>query len=120
MAGNCMTKALPKLLATAIGSMPHTDADAAVNLILSSLKTAPHLPQLSRRDPREQMWIQYSEKLPGFEVDLKNLKYYFNTSDQSSGAVEKFYEEYLKIVEGSPSEAFEISEDYGLGGHGSV
>ncbi len=108
MAGNCMTKALPKLLATAIGSMPHTDADAAVNLILSSLKTAPHLPQLSRRDPREQMWIQYSEKLPGFEVDLKNLKYYFNTSDQSSGAVEKFYEEYLKIVEGSPSEAFQV------------
>ena len=50
MAGNCMTEALPKLLATAIGSMPHTDADAAVNLILDSLKTAPHLPQLSRRD----------------------------------------------------------------------
>ena len=51
MAGNCMTEALPKLLTTAIGSMPHTDADAAVNLILDSLKAAPHLPQLSRRDP---------------------------------------------------------------------
>jgi len=115
MAGNCKTEALPKLLATAIGSMPHTDADAAVNLILDSLKTAPHLPQLSRRDPREQMWIQYSEKLPGFQVDLENLKYYFNTSDESSGPVEKFYEDYLKIVEGSPSEAFAITEDYGLG-----
>ncbi len=115
MAGNFLTEALPKLLTTAIGSMPHTDADAAVNLILNSLKTAPHLPQLSRRDPREQMWIQYSEKLPGFEVDLENLKYYFNTSDQSSGAVEKFYEEYLEIIGGSPSESFEISEDYGLG-----
>ncbi len=115
MAENSTTKALPKLLTTAIGSMPHTDAEAAVNLILNSLKTAPHLPQLSRRDPREQMWIQYSEKLPGFEVDLENLKYHFDTSDQSSGAVEKFYEEYLEIIEGSRSEAFKIGEDYGLG-----
>lgn len=115
MDGNCMTKELPKLLTTAIGSMPHVDADTAVDLILNSLKTAPHLPQLPRRDPREQMWIQYSEKLPGFEVYLEDLKYYFNTSDQSSSAVEKFYEDYLKIVEGASPEAFEIGEDYGLG-----
>ncbi|MGC8605411.1 MAG: hypothetical protein ACP5VS_17220, partial [Desulfomonilaceae bacterium] len=115
MDGNCMTKELPKLLTTAIGSMPHVDADTAVDLILNSLKTAPHLPQLPRRDPREQMWIQYSEILPGFEVYLEDLKYYFNTSDQSSSAVEKFYEDYLKIVEGASPEAFEIGEDYGLG-----
>lgn len=115
MAGNCMTGALPRLLTSAIGSMPHTDATAAVDLILNSLKTAPHLPQLSRRDPREQMWIQFSEKLPGFQVDLENLKYFFDTSDESSVSVEKFYEEYLKILEGSPSEAFEITRDYGLG-----
>lgn len=115
MAGNCMTGALPRLLTSAIGSMPHTDATAAVDLILNSLKTAPHLPQLSRRDPREQMWIQFSEKLPGFQVDLENLKYFFDTSDESSVSVEKFYEEYLKILEGSPSETFEITRDYGLG-----
>jgi methionine synthase II (cobalamin-independent) len=115
MAGNCMTGALPRLLTSAIGSMPHVDAEAAVDLILNSLKTAPHLPQLSRRDPREQMWIQFSEKLPGFKVDLENLKYFFDTSDESSASVEQFYEEYLKILEGSPSEAFKITRDYGLG-----
>ncbi|MGC8658283.1 MAG: hypothetical protein ACP5U1_04345 [Desulfomonilaceae bacterium] len=115
MTANSMTAALPRLLATAIGSLPHTDASESVNLILSSLKKAPHAPQLSRRDPREQMWIQYSEKLPGFTVDLENLKYYFDTSDRSSGLVERFYENYLEAIEGKPSEAFAISPEYGLG-----
>ncbi|MCX5873547.1 MAG: hypothetical protein NTY51_10010, partial [Deltaproteobacteria bacterium] len=94
MAANSINRVLPRLLATAIGSLPHTDANAAISLILDSLGKAPHLPQLSRRDPREQMWIQYSEKLPGFKVDLENLKYYFETSEDPTGSVEKFFEAY--------------------------
>lgn len=115
MAANSINRVLPRLLATAIGSLPHTDANAAISLILDSLGKAPHLPQLSRRDPREQMWIQYSEKLPGFKVDLENLKYYFETSEDPTGSVEKFFEAYLEILDGASSEPFEIGPDYGLG-----
>jgi hypothetical protein len=109
------TEVLPKLLTTAIGSLPHLDAGSAVELILKSLSVAPHLPQLSRLDPREQMWIQFSEGLPGFQVDLDKLKYYFQTSEEYSVLVEKFYEDYMAIIEGASISTFRISEDFGLG-----
>lgn len=108
-------EALPRLLVTAIGSLPHDNAGSAIELILRSLPTAPHLPQLSRLDPREQMWIQFSEGLPGFKVDLENLKYYFDTSDEHTALVENFYESYLGIIEGASSSVFEITHSYGLG-----
>ena len=115
MIENVHTEALPRLLTTAIGSLPHLEAGSAVELILKSLSAAPHLPQLSRLDPREQMWIQFSEGLPGFKADLDKLKYYFQTSEEHSILVEKFYEDYMAIVEGASSSAFKISSDYGLG-----
>ena len=97
MIENVHTEALPRLLTTAIGSLPHLEAGSAVELILKSLSVAPHLPQLSRLDPREQMWIQFSEGLPGFKADLDKLKYYFQTSEEHSILVEKFYEDYIKL-----------------------
>ncbi len=71
------TNVIPKLLCTAVGSLPHTDPDVAVDLILNNLPTAPHTPQLSRAYPQELMWVQVSEGLPRFQADYERQSYHF-------------------------------------------
>ena len=84
------TAVIPGILCTAVGSLPHMEPDSAVDLIISNLHRAPHVPQLSRADAREQMWLQFTEGLPRFRVDLENQKYYFDTSGDSLKEVEEF------------------------------
>ena len=55
----------PQCLATAIGSLPHTDPAAACDVILNSIPEIPFWPQLPHADFREGMEIQYCEGLPG-------------------------------------------------------
>jgi len=111
------TAALPRLLSTAVGSLPHKNAEDAVDLIVRKLRSAVHAPQLSRSDPREQMWIQFSENLPCFRLDFKNLKYYFDTSGDAVTEVEAFYSKYLEVEGTSPADEFAVGEDYGRGIH---
>jgi hypothetical protein len=108
---------LPSFVATAVGSMPHIDANQAVDLILSNLDMCPHVPQLSRADLREQMWIQCTEGLPRFKLDSEKLSYYFDTSGDPGPEVEQFYTEYLLVMEGAPADAFAIGPEYGKGIH---
>jgi hypothetical protein len=111
------TLKIPAVLVTAVGSLPHHDAAQAVDMILKSLKLAPHAPQLSGSDPREQMWIQCTEGLPRFRVDLDNLSYFFDTSGDPMADVEKFYEGYFRVMDGGSAEDFAIGADYGRGIH---
>jgi hypothetical protein len=111
------TKVLPQVLTTAVGSLPHTDPPAAVKLVSDTLVAAPHAPQLSRADLREQMWIQCTEGLPRFQVDLENLRYFFDTSGDPADEVERFYERYLQVVEGAAPDEFAIGPVYGRGIH---
>ncbi|MCA1961529.1 MAG: hypothetical protein LDL33_12120 [Desulfomonile sp.] len=111
------TDPLPNFVATAVGSLPHTDATEAVDLILGALKAAPHAPQLPRTDPREQMWIQFTEGLPRFHVDVEKLSYYFDTSGDVVPDVEAFYVAYLQVAEGAAADAFVTSPAYGKGIH---
>ncbi len=57
--------ALPSMLPTAIGSLPHRDPEAAMAAIHRHLRACPAWPQLPRRDWREQMNAQFSEGIPG-------------------------------------------------------
>ncbi len=109
------TADFPPVLVTGVGSLPHTQPQEAVDLIMSSLATAPHLPQLPRSDPREQMWIQFTEHLPRFHVDLEHLTYYFDTSGDPVSAIEEFYSRYLGVAAGGPVDCFEVGPDYGKG-----
>jgi hypothetical protein len=111
------TASLPRLLVTAVGSLPHSDAGQAVDLTISRLKRAPHIPQVPRCDPREQMWIQFTEGLPGFRVDLERLHYSFDTSDESAGKVEEFFAHYLAVIDGAPPDLVSVGEVYGRGIH---
>jgi len=111
------TACLSGILATAVGSMPHTNPDEAVDLIVSTLNKAVHAPQLSQADPREQMWIQFTEGLPRFRVDLERLSYYFDTSGDPISDVEEFYTHYFDVVAGGPADHFAVGPEYGRGIH---
>ncbi len=53
---------------TGIGSLPHTDAAAAVRLVLDATPELPAVPQLPQRDPREGMIAQWATALPEVTV----------------------------------------------------
>jgi hypothetical protein len=84
-----------EFLATAIGSMPHDDADYAVKVVLESLTKAPIWPQLPRLGITEQMEIQYSEGMPNAVLDKEKGRMYFDTSADYSESFAEFYEKYM-------------------------
>ncbi len=60
--------ALAAGLGTGIGSLPHTDAAAAAELVLRVTPDLPAIPQLPARDPREGLISQWAAALPEVEV----------------------------------------------------
>ncbi len=97
-----------KGLAMGIGSLPHQDADEAVDLVFKYLPEAPFWPQLPKRDMREGMIAQFSENLPCLEIKGKSLV--FNPEDKER-KLELFYERVIA----SDAEYFKISPDFALG-----
>jgi methionine synthase II (cobalamin-independent) len=98
-------------LATAIGSLPHTDAAAACELVLTTLRQAPAWPQLPRRDFHENMYVQYSEGLPGCVIDRFNAKIYCEKQEGFWQEAEAFYEDCVENRTGR----FAISPDFAAG-----
>ncbi|MBI4557156.1 MAG: hypothetical protein HY706_06185 [Candidatus Hydrogenedentes bacterium] len=105
----------PKCAATAIGSMPHTDLERAMEVIFSSVGTVPFWPQLPRRGLHEQMEIQYSEGMPRVVLDEVKGRMYFDTSGDYSEDLAAFYEGYLASEERGDYSAAVISEDFSAG-----
>lgn len=99
MPGNVEFGCLP----TGIGDLPHTDAGDACRLVLKYLPALPFWPQLSRRSPRESMYIQFSEGFPGISVEGNNI--YVNRSRDLDTGLERLYNDYME----------DNSADYGIG-----
>jgi hypothetical protein len=95
-------------LATGIGSLPHKDAQKALDIIFQYLPQAPFWPQLPKRNIREGMAAQYSEHLPGLKVTDDGLQYDAGTAEQE---LEPFY---ARII-GMDLDYFRISESYAAG-----
>lgn len=68
-------------LATGIGSLPHTDAQDAAEVVLRCLPDFPAAPQLPARDPREGMLAQWLGALPEVEVAADGSFSILGTSD---------------------------------------
>ncbi|MFA5145567.1 MAG: methionine synthase [Candidatus Omnitrophota bacterium] len=100
-----------KGLAMGIGSLPHKDADSAINLIFKYLPEIPFWPQLPKRDIREGMIAQFSENFPFLKVDKDGLN--FSMLDAKDKELEAFYE---KII-ANDIDHFKISQEYALGLH---
>ena len=99
-----------KGLATGVGSLPHKEIGAALDLIFEYLPVIPFWPQLPKRDIREGMVAQFSENLPCLKVARDGL--FFDGSCQEK-ALEAFYE---RIIAGD-IDYFKISQDFALGLH---
>lgn len=104
---------MPELkgLATGIGSLPHKDAESALDLIFKYTPQIPFWPQLPKRDIREGMVAQFSENLPGLKTDETGLR--FVRSEVTDDKLEIFYE---KIIN-NDADYFKISPDFALGLH---
>jgi hypothetical protein len=63
---------------TAMGIMPHTDIDKALDLVLSL--DIPFWPQLPRINYYEDMYAQISEGFPGISIDVENERVLFDTN----------------------------------------
>ncbi|MBM3245973.1 MAG: methionine synthase [Candidatus Omnitrophica bacterium] len=85
-------------LATAVGSLPHQDAGAALDLVFKYTPRIPFWPQLPKRDSREGMVRQFSEGL---------------VLEPQEEALEKFYEHVIS----RDIAYFKITPDYALGLH---
>jgi hypothetical protein len=109
----------PRFLATAVGSMPHAEARAAVDVVLASIPDAPIWPQLSGRGLNEQMEIQYSEGLPCRVIDRAKGRMFFETSGDYTDAFTAFYELYMQAMDPDDGtgdvSAMAISPDFAAG-----
>jgi hypothetical protein len=79
------------LRTTAMGILPHTDIDAALELALSL--DIPFWPQLPKVSFYEDMYAQMSEGFPGVRLDLEGERILFDTA--------RFYEELPLYAEAS-------------------
>jgi len=99
-----------KGLATGIGSLPHKDIEAALDLIFKYTPYIPFWPQLPKRDIREGMIVQFSENFPCLKVTLDGL---FFDGNYQEKALETFYE---RIID-NDVDYFKIGLDFALGLH---
>lgn len=91
------------LQTTAMGIMPHTDVDRALELSLSL--DIPFWPQLPRLHYNEDMYAQASDGFPGVLVDIEEERVTLNTA--------LFYEQLESYVERSADPAnFALSPEY--------
>ncbi len=106
------------LLGSAIGSMPFSDVEHAIDVSLDKLD-CPIWPQLSAFGLKEQMEIQYSEGLPRAIIDEVKGRMYFDTTGDYSDEFAEFYEAYMVAMDPDDGtgdcSAMAISEDYSHG-----
>ncbi|MDA8155391.1 MAG: hypothetical protein M0Z52_02915 [Actinomycetota bacterium] len=88
---------------TGIGSLPHTDPQAAVERVLSSFDI-PFWPQLPRLSFREQMIPQYTEGLPFIRINEEKKSIW--VSRTGGDELERFYESYNENTRIAISENF--------------
>ena len=96
--------------ATGIGSVPFKDPKEACEIILGNFPSIPFWPQLARRSYLENMYVQYSERIPGLVLNEAKKTIHIDASRYSRD-IETIYAKYLE----GDVEFFKISEDYSEG-----
>ncbi|MCL5266174.1 MAG: methionine synthase [Chloroflexi bacterium] len=87
-------KTIGHCLPTTIGSMPHTSAREACDLLLRFTPEIPAWPQLPERTPLENMYAQYTELLPGAEVVAGKVQVDLGEAFQRD--LERLYFDYVE------------------------
>ena len=100
------------LAATAIGSLPYCDEKTATLLIWQSFDNVPFWPQLAKVSSLEDMIIQYTQNIPGMEVNVEEQLFCFNPeTEEFFEKLEEFYLDYDEIIE---EKNYEKLEKYGI------
>ena len=86
----------PNCRAAAIGSVPHTNSTAALDFALEAFSDIPFWPQLPRRAFRENMYAQFSEHLPGIQIDDHQERIWVELDDAWLDSAEVFYAAFLE------------------------
>jgi hypothetical protein len=100
----------PYCLATTIGSLPHTDVARGTALMFKNTPEIPSWVQFPKRNPHENMTMQFIEGMPALVHD-KNRTYISTSADDFPEQLAHFYEKYLAVMEDHNSDAL---EDFGL------
>jgi methionine synthase II (cobalamin-independent) len=100
----------PHYMTSLIGSFPHTDGAELSRRLIARID-APAWPQLPRLTYHENMYVQYSDGLPGVQLDDAREKILFDTTIDLSPALESFYERYLT----DDVESFALKPEYAAG-----
>lgn len=102
-----------KFFATGVGSLPHIDARTACQFILNNFKeNLIFWPQMVKRSFLENMYVQFSQGLPGVVIEKEKQRIYFDTgSEDFLNEMEKAFNASLE----SDIDYFAISEEYALG-----
>ncbi len=95
---------------TCVGSVPFMNFKATCKEIVTRLPDIPFWPQFVKKDPLEDMIIQYTEGLPLLEINKEKRETRIARSDTEAGLVE-FYEHFLS----KDLDYFAISKDYACG-----
>ena len=91
-----MEQEYPNCRATGVGSTPHTDSATAVDFVLQTFPDVPHWPQLPRRTFRENMYVQFSQHLPGVCVEDEEERIWVELNDDWLEEAEPFYAAFLE------------------------
>jgi hypothetical protein len=102
----------PRCMATLIGSLPHSDPQAAVRLVLRHLSEAPIWPELPRRSFLEGMVHSHTGGLPCLVVDEEAERLYVDNLGDCAPELAAFYEKALAAEQGGDLAAFAVTREY--------
>lgn len=100
-------------IATGVGSLPFLDTQEAVNFVFDVLgQHIPYWPQLPKRTFCENMYVQFSEGLPGIKIDEKEKAVWVDTScEQYLSSLEESFNK----IEATDVDFFSVGRQYAEG-----
>ena len=103
---------LPRCAKTLIGSLPHTDPERAVELVLNHLDEIPIFPELPRRGLLEEMIGSHTQGLPGLVIDRRRNRLYVDTSRDLSQQLATFYERVMEADDTGALDGFAVDSEH--------
>jgi hypothetical protein len=100
-------------LATGVGSLPHLEIKSACDFIENNFRDQiVFWPQLTKRSFNENMYVQFSQGLPGVTVDTQARKIYIAT--EKNNFLKEMEEAYLRSLN-NDYEYFAVGQEYAAG-----
>ena len=106
----------PRMLATAIGSLPHVDVSLGTKLMFSCTPELPSWMQFPKRTSSENMMRQFTEGIPALKSE-GGRDYIDGAQEDFTDLLADFYERYLAAAESGDEEAL---ESFGISIHNAA